>query len=87
MIFNCKSSSSPDCDCVQSITVEKWTHFLNSNYLRTIAHLSRAKARTINLFSLETSTFEELGSEFINFACNCVINTLRLIVYLTGFSI
>ena len=31
--------------------------------------------------SLETSTFEELGSEFIYFACNCVINTLRLIVY------
>ena len=39
------------------------------------------------VFNLETSTFEELGSEFINFACNCVINTLRLIVYLTGFSI
>ena len=41
----------------------------------------------IRVISLETSTFEELGSEFINFACNCVINTLRLIVYLTGFSI
>ena len=37
--------------------------------------------------SLETSTFEELRSELINFACNCVINALRLIVYLTGFSI
>ena len=23
MIFNCKSGSSPHCDCVQSITVEK----------------------------------------------------------------
>ena len=32
-----------------------------------------------SLYSLETSTFEELRSEFINFACNCVINTLRLI--------
>ena len=42
---------------------------------------------TTSLCSLETSTFEELGSEFINFACNCVINTLRLIVYLTVFSI
>ena len=41
----------------------------------------------IAFFSLETSAFEELGSEFINFACNCIINTLRLIVYLTGFSI
>ena len=38
-------------------------------------------------FTLETSAFGELGSEFINFACNCVINTLRLIVCLTGFSI
>ena len=37
--------------------------------------------------SLETSAFEELGSELINFACNCVINTLRLIVYLTVLSI
>ena len=37
--------------------------------------------------SLETGAFEELRSEFINFACICVINTLRLIVYLTGFSI
>ena len=37
--------------------------------------------------SLETNTFEELGSEFINFAFNCVIITLGLIVYLTGFSI
>ena len=36
---------------------------------------------------LETSAFEELGSEFINFASNCIINTLRLIVYLTGLSI
>ena len=34
-----------------------------------------------SLYSLETSAFEELGSEFINFASNCVINTLRLIVY------
>ena len=34
-----------------------------------------------------TSAFEELGSDFINFASNCVINTLRLIVYLTGLSI
>ena len=40
-----------------------------------------------SLYSLETSAFEELRSEFINLACNCVINTLRLIVYLTGFSI
>ena len=40
-----------------------------------------------HLSSLETSAFEELGFEFINFACNRVINTLRLIVYLTGFSI
>ena len=39
------------------------------------------------LNSLETSAFEELGSEFINFASNCVINTLRLIVYLTELSI
>ena len=39
------------------------------------------------LYSLETSAFEELGSEFINFASNCVINTLRLFVYLTGLSI
>ena len=39
------------------------------------------------IFTLTTSAFEELGLEFINFACNCVINTLRLIVYLTGFSI
>ena len=39
------------------------------------------------LYTLETSAFEELGSEFINFACNCVINTLRLFVYLTGFNI
>ena len=44
-------------------------------------------ALVLVLYSLETSTFEKLGSEFINFACNCVINTLRLIVYLTGFSI
>ena len=28
MIFNCKSSSSPHCDCVQSITVEKVDAFL-----------------------------------------------------------
>ena len=28
MIFNCKSGSSPDCDCVQSITVEKVDAFL-----------------------------------------------------------
>ena len=41
----------------------------------------------IYINSLETSAFEELGSEFINFASNCVINTLRLIVYLTGLSI
>ena len=40
-----------------------------------------------DLSSLETSAFEELGSELINFASNCVINTLRLIVYLTGLSI
>ena len=40
-----------------------------------------------HMFSLETSAFEELGSEFINFASNCVINTLRLIVYFTGLSI
>ena len=26
------------------------------------------------MYSLETSAFEELGSEFINFASNCVIN-------------
>ena len=45
------------------------------------------KRNIIILHNLETSTFEELGSEFINFACNCVIITLRLIVYLTGFSI
>ena len=38
-------------------------------------------------YSLETSAFEELRSEFINLAYKCVINTLRLIVYLTGFSI
>ena len=44
------------------------------------------KSQTSN-YSLETSAFEELGSEFINFASNCVINTLRLIVYLTGLSI
>ena len=37
--------------------------------------------------TLETSAFEELGLEFINFPCNCVINTLKLVVYLTGFSI
>ena len=37
--------------------------------------------------SLETCAFEELGSEFINFASNCVINTLRLFVYLTGLRI
>ena len=36
MIFNCKSGSSPHCECIQSITVGKWTHFLNSKYLRTI---------------------------------------------------
>ena len=41
----------------------------------------------IMLLSLGTSAFEELGSEFINFASNCVINTLGLIVYLTGLSI
>ena len=41
----------------------------------------------LKLFSLETSASGELGSEFINFASNCVINTLRLIVYLTGLSI
>ena len=28
MIFNCKSGSSPHCDCVQSITVEKVDAFL-----------------------------------------------------------
>ena len=28
MVFNCKSSSSPHCDCVQSITVEKVDAFL-----------------------------------------------------------
>ena len=39
------------------------------------------------IYSQETSAFEELGSEFINFASNFVINTLRLIVYLTGLSI
>ena len=38
-------------------------------------------------YTLGTSAFEEIRSEFINFTCNCVINTLRLIVYLTGFSI
>ena len=42
---------------------------------------------SVYTISLETSAFEELGSEFINFASNCVINTLRLIVYLTGLSI
>ena len=41
----------------------------------------------MKVISLETSAFEELGLEFINFPCNCVINTLKLIVYLTGFSI
>ena len=44
-------------------------------------------AHAISKYSLETSIFEELGFEFINFACNCAINTLRLIGYLTGFSI
>ena len=28
MMFNCKSGSSPHCDCVQSITVEKVDAFL-----------------------------------------------------------
>ena len=36
MIFNCKSGSSPNCDCVQSITVEKVDAFLELKYLRTI---------------------------------------------------
>ena len=36
MIFNYNSGSSPHCDCVQSITVEQWTHFLNSKYLRKL---------------------------------------------------
>ena len=36
MIFNYKSGLSPYCDCVQSITVEQWTHFLNSKYLRKL---------------------------------------------------
>ena len=30
MIFNCKSGSSPHCDCVHSITVEKVDAFLDS---------------------------------------------------------
>ena len=34
--FNFKSGSSPHCDCVQSITVEQWTHFLNSKHLRKL---------------------------------------------------
>ena len=53
------------------------------NYLRA----SRKIIMLLNVNPLETCAFEELGSEFINFASNCVINTLRLIVYLTGLSI
>ena len=34
MIFNCKSGSSPHCDCVQSITVEKVDAFLELKIFR-----------------------------------------------------
>ena len=50
--------------------------------------ISQSKNSTcLSLSSQETSAFEELGSEFINFVSNCVINTLRLIVHLTGLSL
>ena len=65
-----------------------------NKYLTTFLELHRTEIVAcgtlfceIHQYSLETSAFEELGSEFINFASNCVINTLRLIVYLTGLSI
>ena len=45
------------------------------------------RSPSYGVYSLETSAFEELGSELINFASSCAINTLRLIVYLTRLSI
>ena len=70
--------------------------FDNKDYLVTVDYFSRyfevdllPTTTSISIIrnSLETTAFEELGSEFINFASNCYINTLRLIVYLTGLSI
>ena len=82
-LVECPSSFPGDCILTNIAYSDK---LLSSAALQLGLHCFPNLSYT-SIHSLETSTFEELGSEFINFACNCVINTLRLIVYLTGFSI
>ena len=76
---------------IGTLRVNTFIYYSGSSNIIDIVYLyltsPKALCCVLEQDTLGTSAYEKLRSEFIKFSCNCVIDTLRLIVYLTGFSI